>query len=95
MNTDAMGSKLLHVPILLGVAYWGMGYLSWTLGRPILGDVQSPLAGSRVVTLPLVASLIMVAWDLSMDPIWSTIVHGWIWRQGGAYFGVPLSNFLG
>jgi putative membrane protein len=37
----------------------------------------------------------MVAWDLSMDPVWSTVMHSWIWLQGGAYFGVPVSNFLG
>lgn len=30
-----------------------------------------------------------------MDPVWSTIERGWIWLQGGPYFGVPVSNFLG
>src|SRR5580700_133436 len=69
--TDVMGPKLLHVPILLGLAYVGMGYLSWTVGRLILGDLQEPLSGSRVWTRPLVAAFVMVAWDLSMDPIWS------------------------
>jgi len=83
------------VPIFLGLAYLGMGYLSWTLGRVILGGSQRPLGGSRVVTLPLIAALIMVAWDLCMDPVWATVVHAWIWQQGGAYFGVPVSNFLG
>src|SRR5260370_33755968 len=37
----------------------------------------------------------MVAWDLSFDPITSTIEHSWIWLQGGNYFGVPFSNYLG
>ena len=54
-----------------------------------------PLAGSRLLTVPLFASFVMVAWDLSMDPIWSTCVRAWIWLDGGAYFGVPLSNFFG
>jgi uncharacterized membrane protein len=93
--TDVMGPKLLHVPILLGLAYVGMGYLSWTLGHLITGNLRSPITGSRVVTLPLVAAFIMVAWDLSMDPIWSTVEHGWIWLNGGAYFGVPVVNFFG
>jgi uncharacterized membrane protein len=92
--TDVMGPKLLHVPILLGLAYVGMGYLSWTLARVILGSQQAPV-GWRVVTLPLIASFIMVAWDFSMEPVWATILHSWIWLQGGAYFGVPISNFLG
>jgi hypothetical protein len=93
--TDVMGPKLFFVPVSLGLAYLGMGYLSWTLARLILGGMRSPLAGSRIVTLPLVASFIMVAWDLSMDPIWSTIGHTWIWLDGGAYFGVPVLNFFG
>jgi uncharacterized membrane protein len=93
--TDRMGPKLFVVPILLGLAYLGMAYLSWTLARLILGNMRSPLARSRIVTLPLVAAFIMVAWDFSQDPVWSTILHLWIWRQGGAYFGVPVSNFLG
>lgn len=93
--TGVMGPKLFAVPILLGLAYLGMAYLSWTLARIILGGFASPLCGSRVVALPLIAAFIMVAWDFSMDPVWSTIVHAWIWLKGGAYFGVPLSNFLG
>jgi hypothetical protein len=93
--TDLMGPKPFAVPIQLGLAYLGMAYLSWTLARLISGGMRSPLEGSRVVTLPLVAAFIMVAWDFSQDPVWSTILHLWIWQQGGAYFGVPVSNFLG
>jgi len=86
--TDVIGPKLFNIPILLGLAYIGMGYLSWTLGLLILGEI-------RIVALPLFASFIMVAWDLTMDPIWANFVHGWVWHDGGAYFGVPLSNFFG
>jgi uncharacterized membrane protein len=92
---DLMGPKLFAVPIQLGLAYLGMAYLSWTLARVILGNMRSPVTRSRVVTLPLIAAFIMVAWDFSQDPVWSTVLHLWIWRRGGAYFGVPVSNFLG
>jgi len=37
----------------------------------------------------------MVAWDFCLDPIASTINHAWIWKDGGGYFGVPFSNYLG
>ncbi|HME10752.1 MAG TPA: carotenoid biosynthesis protein [Bryobacteraceae bacterium] len=87
--TEVMGPKLFQAPVLLGLAYIGMGYASWILALVILGR-----SGGRVAQ-PLLASFIMVAWDLSMDPIWSNLVHAWSWHQGGAYFGVPLSNFLG
>jgi uncharacterized membrane protein len=93
--TDVMGPKLRNVPVLLGLAYVGMAYLSWTLGRVILGNVQAPLTGKRVFALPVLAASIMTAWDLSQDPVWATILHCWNWIQGGPYFGVPVSNFLG
>src|ERR1700747_1223334 len=91
--TDAMGPKVFHVPILLGLAYVGMGYLSWSLGRVIVGGLQSPLASTRGVTVPLVASFIMVAWDFANDPVWANINRLWIWKNGGPYFGVPVTNF--
>jgi putative membrane protein len=93
--TDVMGPKLLSVPALLVLAYLGIGYVSWVLALLILGYLNKPINGMRTFALPLLASLIMVAWDLSMDPDWSTLDHVWIWPHGGAYFGVPLSNFFG
>ena len=95
--TDRMGPKLFHVPVLLGLAYLGIGYLSWAVALLILGNLNSrrPVDGFRVVALPLVASFVMVAWDFSQDPAWSTIERCWIWPHGGAYFGVPITNFLG
>jgi putative membrane protein len=38
----------------------------------------------------------MTAWDLVVDPILSgPTVRAWVWEGGGAYYGVPLRNFLG
>lgn len=89
--TGVMGPKLLGVPYLLALAYLGMGYLSWILAQLILGRPR----GWRMVAVPALAAAVMTAWDLSSDPLWSTIAHAWIWRDGGPYFGVPLSNFAG
>ena len=89
--TDVMGPKLLGLPYLLALAYLGIGYVSWMLAQSILGRP----AGSRTLAVPALAAAVMTAWDLSSDPVWSTIVHAWIWRGGGCYFGVPLSNFAG
>jgi uncharacterized membrane protein len=93
--TDLMGPKLSVVPILLGLAYVGMAYLSWTLAHVILGGCGTRLSGSRVVVLPVIASFLMVAWDLCLDPIWATVLRAWVFPDGGPYFGVPISNFLG
>src|SRR6266511_1520101 len=93
--TDGLGPKLFLVPILIGPAYLGTGYLSWMLARVILGAMEQRLPGNSIFTIPLLASFIMVSWDLSFDPTASTINHSWIWQQGGNYFGVPFSNFMG
>jgi uncharacterized membrane protein len=45
--TGVMGPKIFAVPILLGLAYVGMGYISWILARVILGDAGQLLTGSR------------------------------------------------
>lgn len=92
---ELMGPKLFHVPVLLGLAYIGMAYVSWALARLIVGRTDAPIAGLRIVTLPLLASAIMTAWDLAQDPVWATVLHGWVWRDGGPWFGVPVSNYLG
>ncbi len=93
--TDGLGPKLFLVPILIGPAYLGTGYLSWTLARVILEATEQRLPGNSIFTVPVLASFIMVSWDLSFDPTASTINHNWIWQQGGNYFGVPFSNFMG
>jgi len=93
--TEVMGPKILQVPFFLALAYLGIGYVSWILALLILGYLDKPITGARVLALPLPASSIMLSWDLSMDPNWSTLDHVWTWQQGGAYFGVPLTNFFG
>ena len=93
--TGLMGPKIFDLPVLLVIAYLGIGYCSWVLALLILGYSDKPLSGARVVALPLLASAIMVAWDVSMDSIWSSLDHAWVWLDGGSYFGVPISNFFG
>jgi putative membrane protein len=93
--TDLMGPKILDVPVLLVLAYLGIGYCSWVLGVVLLGYRNKLLTRTGIFALACVAAFIMMAWDLSMDSIWSTLDRAWIWRDGGMYFGVPLSNFVG
>jgi uncharacterized membrane protein len=93
--TGVMGPGPFHLPVLLTLAYVGMGYVSWVLSLLIFGESGQPISGTRMIAVSLLASFIMTAWDLSMEADWSTIDRAWIWRDGGMYFGVPLSNFLG
>jgi putative membrane protein len=93
--TDLMGPKISGLPVLLALAWVGMGYLSWVVGLTLLSNENKPLSGRRLVLIPVVASFVMTAWDLSMEAVWADVDHGWVWRDGGPYYGVPISNFLG
>jgi putative membrane protein len=93
--TDALGPKLFLVPLLIGPAYFANGYLAWVLGNVLIGEVRRGATAFTTVAVPFIASFLMVMWDLTFDPRASTIQHMWIWEQGGGYFGVPLTNYLG
>ena len=93
--TAALGPKLFLVPLLIFPSYIAFGYLAWVLSTILVGRVRRGSTIFTSVAVPLVASFMMVDWDLSLDPIASTISKTWIWTQGGGYFGVPISNFLG
>lgn len=92
---ELMGPKLFQVPVLLGLAYIGMAYVSWMLARLILGQSGPHLPGAQVLAIPVLASCIMVTWDWAQDPVWATLLYAWRWRDGGPWFGVPLSNYVG
>jgi uncharacterized membrane protein len=89
------GLRILEVPLIIAPAYFGMGYMAWTLSHILNGQYGKRLKGRQVFFVPLIAAFIMVMWDVVMDPIAATINKAWIWEDGGNYFGVPISNFIG
>jgi len=93
--TDALGPKLFLVPLLIGPAYFANGYFAWVIGNLLIGELRRGSGAFLTVAVPFIAAFVMVMWDLTFDPRASTIQHQWIWEQGGGYFGVPLTNYLG
>lgn len=93
--SDQLGPKFFHAPYILNIAYFQMLYLSWTIASLILGQRAAALRGSYRFIVPVVASFVMVMWDVVIDPNMSSVLGHWIWHQGGAYFGVPFVNYLG
>src|SRR5689334_17358476 len=93
--TDGLGPKLFLVPLLIGPAYISTGYLAWVIGNVLVGDIRRSPGKFTLFATPFIAAFAMVAWDVCLDPTLSTILKFWVWEQGGGYFGVPLSNYLG
>jgi len=94
-----VGAGLPHVgtiPLIVGPLWFGMGYFSWVVAAVLLGGGEDRLGEGRDVILrPLVAAFVMTQWDLVLDPPSATVSRAWVWHDGGAFFGVPASNFLG
>lgn len=86
---------LLTVPLIIIFAYFAIGYLAWTLAHVLTGQYARKLEGKKVFVIPFIAAFLMVMWDLTVDPISSTLQGLWVWTTPGAYFGVPISNFFG
>jgi len=93
--TDVLGPKIFLVPVTIGGAYFGAGYLSWTISLVLLERRGRAVDGFSRWATPLVASMLMTSWDFIFDPGASTVNHYWIWEQGGGFFGVPFENYVG
>jgi len=93
-----VGADLPHIgviPIIVGPLWFGMGYFSWQVAAILVGAPARPSRKFDRVALPLVAAFVMTQWDVVMEPAEATIAKAWIWHDGGAHFGVPLSNYAG
>jgi putative membrane protein len=93
--TEIMGPFLGHVPVSVMPAYCVMGYASWSLARLLLARTEMTADAAFRFGVPALAALLMVMWDLSMDPLRATIEGRWVWLDGGPHFGVPVANFFG
>jgi len=79
---DALRPRVAGVPAAVPLAWWAMALPAREAGRLALGH---PVLGG---------ALALTAWDLFLDP--QMVGEGyWRWDRGGAYVGVPLSNYAG
>jgi uncharacterized membrane protein len=93
---DAGLPRIGSIPIIVGPLWFGAGYFSWVVAAILLGGADRRLDRPLdVIALPAIAAFVMTQWDLVMDRSESTVARVWIWHEGGADFGVPLSNYLG
>jgi uncharacterized membrane protein len=84
------------IPIVVGPLWFGAGYFSWMVAGILLCGADSRLRERfNVILLPVVAAFVMTQWDLVLEPPSATVSKAWIWHDGGAFFGVPASNFFG
>jgi len=83
------------------VLYWAVFiYTGYSLVNSFLywlGKEIPNIKNKKILLLPALIifdGLVVTAIDLFMDPI-QVKAGAWIWIEGGAYFGVPVGNFVG
>jgi putative membrane protein len=84
-----LGPTLFGVPVGLPVFFIPLVMNAYLLVSLLLGE----RAGSRTLRLVAVVAAVL-AMDLVLDP--GAVALGfWVYPNGGAYYGVPLSNYAG
>lgn len=91
--TEKLGPKFLGlVPYLIPLAWFMMLYPSLLIAARLTPARWRPM--SRSLAIAAIGAIIMTAWDLAMDPFMVMAGH-WIWDAQGAYFGIPVQNYIG
>lgn len=88
--SDGLGYKLFgHVPALIPLSWFFMALPSYAIARrryPGPGRAWQRIA---------VGSLVLLSWDLALDPAMSLVTTYWVWGTDGPYYGMPLLNLVG
>lgn len=75
-----------RVPVVIPLSWFFMALPSYALAAAAL---RHPAARVGV------ASLILLAWDLALDPAMSYATRYWLWGESGPYYGMPWLNLFG
>jgi putative membrane protein len=88
--TAALGAKWFgHVPLLIPLSWFFMALPSYAAAR-------HRFPGERqLVQRVLAGSLLLLTWDLVLDPAMSLVTSFWVWGTAGPYYGMPLLNLAG
>ncbi len=89
--TEALAPKLLVVPIGITSAWMMIVLSSFFMSRFVVARLWPHRGLASVVCL---SAALTVLSDLVMEPVAVHIQGYWLWRDGGAYYGVPTSNFV-
>jgi putative membrane protein len=95
--TGFLGFKLAgRVPYTVPLSWFYMGFASFLLASKIVQQTRVKNVAFWSIVL---GAWLLMAWDLVLDPAMAsdkmTVMHFWVWKEHGAYFGMPLRNLAG
>jgi putative membrane protein len=77
---------LERVPVVIPLSWFFMALPSYALAARV-SDSPAVRVGA--------ASLVLLAWDLALDPAMSFVTRYWSWGDAGPYYGMPWLNLFG
>jgi len=88
-----LGYKLFDkVPFIIPFCWIIIMYPSMQIAQSLLGTKTNNIGDKLQVSC--LAGLFITAWDIAMDPI-MVLKDAWKWLHSGAFFGIPLQNYIG
>ncbi|MCX2727566.1 carotenoid biosynthesis protein [Thermomicrobium sp. 4228-Ro] len=94
--TSGLGWKILdRVPFTIPLSWFTVGLSSYLLAIALRSRLFPRLPSWSTVPIGV---WLLVVWDLVLDPAMaheSMQARFWVWHQSGAYYGMPVINFLG
>jgi hypothetical protein len=93
--TDQLRPFIFGVPLIVLLGYLTVGYCSFFLAHVLASAPPLAFGRRRRLARALLTAVLMVFWDICADPVRATAEDRWIWPEGGAHLGVPLSNYAG
>ena len=95
--TEGLGIKWFdHVPMLSPLSWFFMAVPAYALaGPPARSASPRRMSFAAEAWRIAVGSLLLLTWDLSLDPAMSNATKYWVWGSEGAYYGMPLLNLFG
>ena len=97
--TNALGPMLGPVPAAIPISWFMMLYPSTVIAN-LIGEgkaISTKGKGVWMVFLAVLTSLVMTAWDLTLDPYMVYKVKAWVWTDPLPYnyLGIPFANYVG
>jgi len=84
--TNLLGPKWFdRVPLLIPLSWFTVSWAAWVIARQ----------RANGLTAVCLATSLLVAWDLLLDPAMSKVTSYWIWGETGSYYGMPWTNLVG
>jgi uncharacterized membrane protein len=77
---------LERVPVVIPLSWFFMALPSYALAGRLADGVWGRI---------LAGSLVLLAWDLALDPAMSFATRYWTWGESGPYYGMPWLNLFG